>query len=773
MAGDETVEADETFTVTLSGLDLSALDTADSEVFELVDATAAGKILAPPPPRALRLSIVDAEVAEPAAGESVTIGFTVALVDELGQPASVPAGFSGAWAVEFPTTGSPASAADFATDQALSGTFTFAAETSSVEIELMVVGDGIAGEGDETFTVVLSSLDLSGLDAADSGVFSLADATAAGTITEPPPPPPALELSIADAEVTEPEAGKTAEITFVVSLVDETGQAAPVRAGFSGDWVVGFPTTAAAASADAFAADQALSGTFTVEAGASGIDITLEVAGDEIVEGDETFTVTLSNLDLSALDKADRDVFSLADATATGTIKAPPPPRALRLSIADAAVTEPAAGRTAQIAFTVSLVDELGQAASVPAGFSGSWAVEFPPTFTATATPTSTTTTTTSTTPTTTTSGSPASADDFAAGQALSGTFTVAADTSTVEIVLEVAGDEIGGEGAETFTVTLSKLDLSALDPEDSAVLALADATATGTITEPPPPRALKLSIADAEVTEPEVGDDPAQITFLVSLVDETGQPASIGAEFSGDWWVVFPETGGVAPASVEDFARGQARSGAFTFEAGASSIEISLAVIGDEIAGEGDERFIVVLANLDVTNLDPADQAAFELADDRATGTITEPPPPRALRLRIADAEVAEPAAGDDPAEIRFSVSLVDELGQPASVPAGFSADWLVEFPPAFTATATPTTGTTTTTTASPHYHPQPGIGGRFRSGSGFVGHVGRSRPARRASRSSWRWRRTGLPMRAPRRSPSLFRTSTSPPSTPRTVRC
>ena len=587
-------------------------------------------------------------------------------MDDTGQPTSVGAGFSGLWAVEFPASRGAASAVDFVAGEPLSGTFSFAADTSSIRLVLEVAGDGIV-EGDETFTVALSGLDLSGLDAVDSGAFSLGDDRATGTITEPPPqaaPAQAreLRLGIADAEVTEPDAGDSVTIGFTVSLVDDTGQSASVSAGFGGDWAVSFPTTGSPASSSDFATGQALSGTFTVAADTSSVDIDLTVAGDEIVEGDEAFTVTISNLDLSGLDTADSDAFTLVDATATGTITEPPPPPQtapaqageLRLGIADSEVTEPDTGESATIGFTVSLVDETGQPASVPAAFQGSWVVEFP------------------------TEGSPASADDFATGQALSGTFSFGADTSTIEIELTVVGDEIV-EADETFTVTLSDLDLSGLDTADSEVFELVDATAAGKILAPPPPRALKLSIADADVTEPDPGES-ATIAFTVSLVDETGQAASVSAGFSGDWTVEFPTEG--SPASSADFATGQAFSGTFTVAADTSSVDIGLTVVGDEITGEGDETFTVTLSALDLSGLDTADSDAFSLVAAAATGTITEPaPPPRALRLSIADAEIKEPAAGESE-EIRFAVSLVDETGQPASVPAGFSGNWAVSFP-------------------------------------------------------------------------------------------
>ena len=227
-----------------------------------------------------------------------------------------------------------------------------------------------------------------------------------------------------------------------------------------------------------------------------------------------------------------------------------------------------------------------------------------------------------------------ASVEDFAAGQALSGTFTLPAGASSTEIVLAVAGDEIPYEGAETFTVVLSNLDLANLDPEESEILTLADADATGTIIEPPPPpTAILLGIADSGILEPPV-DQTQPITFTLYLTDQDGRALTLEVPFSGSWRVEFPSDF-PNPASAADFAGGQALSGVFTFPAGASSTEITLQVIGDdqppaddatEPSLEGDELFTIKLSGLDLAGLDPEQRAIFAFSTDVATGTIIDP---------------------------------------------------------------------------------------------------------------------------------------------------
>jgi hypothetical protein len=104
-------------------------------------------------------------------------------------------------------------------------------------------------------------------------------------------------LSIADASVAEGDAGTTA-LTFTVTRSGDLSGAS------SADYAVAFGT----ATADDLSG--AITGTVTFAAGQDMATLTIQVAGDTVVERDESFTVTLSGAAGATLD----------DAVATGTI---------------------------------------------------------------------------------------------------------------------------------------------------------------------------------------------------------------------------------------------------------------------------------------------------------------------------------------------------------------------------------------------------------------------------------------------------------------------
>jgi hypothetical protein len=104
-------------------------------------------------------------------------------------------------------------------------------------------------------------------------------------------------LSIADASAAEGNAGTTA-LTFTVT------RSGNLTAASSASYAVTFGT----ATADDLSG--ALTGTVAFAAGQDSATVTVQIAGDVVVEGDEAFTVTLSDPTGATLD----------DATATGTI---------------------------------------------------------------------------------------------------------------------------------------------------------------------------------------------------------------------------------------------------------------------------------------------------------------------------------------------------------------------------------------------------------------------------------------------------------------------
>ena len=154
---------------------------------------------------------------------------------------------------------------------AASGTLTFAAGATSKTIDVLVTDDSL-GEGDEDFTVTLSSASNAGMS----------DGEATGTITDNEIP----TLTIADATATE-----GASVSFTVTLDPES----------SSDVTVAYATsdgTATADSADPDGADYtapASGAELTISAGRTSETISIATGDDTVDEDDETFTLTLSN----------------------------------------------------------------------------------------------------------------------------------------------------------------------------------------------------------------------------------------------------------------------------------------------------------------------------------------------------------------------------------------------------------------------------------------------------------------------------------------------
>jgi len=228
------------------------------------------------------LSINDASVSEGNAG-TTTATFTATLT----APATSVVTVNYASADGTATAGSDYTAA--------SGVLTFAVGEVTKTVSVTIHGDATV-EPDETFAVNLGTV---------SGA-TLVDASGQGTIVNDDVAPPLPSLSIADVVVAEGNAATTA--TFTVTL----------SAAAAGAVSVNYAT--ADGSATAGSDYTAVSGTLNFAAGETTKTIIVAIAGDTVVEPNETFTVTLS-----AASGA-----TLADASGQGTItnddSAPPPP---------------------------------------------------------------------------------------------------------------------------------------------------------------------------------------------------------------------------------------------------------------------------------------------------------------------------------------------------------------------------------------------------------------------------------------------------------------
>ncbi len=439
---DGLAEGPETFTVTLS---------APADGFppgiSIGDATGGGRIAGtggpggPGGPGGATLSVSDAE-----GNEGGDLTFTVTLS---GSPGS-------AVTVDYATSiesGDTASESDF---ESTSGSLTFEAEATgealSQTFTVAAVDDGLA-EGEETFTVTLSAP----ADGFPPGV-SIGDGTGTGTITGSGGRGEAT-LSVSDAEGLE-----GSDLTFTVTLSDSPTAAVTV------DYATGIGPDDTASASDF----ESASGSVTFAADATGAALsqtfTVTTVADDLAEGDETFTVTLS---------APSDGFpvgiSIGDATGTGTITGG---GSAELSVSDASGDE-----GGDLTFTVTLSGSPASAVTVD------YATGIGPDDTA------------SESDFESASGSLAFAAN-ATGEALSQTFTV----TTVADSL--------AEGDETFTVTLSA-------PSDGfpVGISIGDATGTGTITGG---GLAELSVSDAS------GDEGGDLTFTVTLSDSPASAVTV-----------------------------------------------------------------------------------------------------------------------------------------------------------------------------------------------------------------------------------------------------
>jgi uncharacterized protein len=311
----------------------------------------------------------------------------------------------------------------------------------------------------------------------------------------------------------------------------------------------------------------------SILAGQTSATVTVNIQGDVTIEGDESFTLTLTSVTNAAPGVTEVIGTNL---TATGTITnddvAPVPGQ---LSIGDRTLAEGDSGTTA---FTFTVTRSLGDDGAV----SATWTLNAP--------------------------GGANLADsvDFAPGQPTSGTVSFADGETSQTITILVQGD-ILVETDETFLVTLSA-------PMGGATLG--NANGTGTITNDD--AAGSLSIGDRTLAEGNSGTT----AFSFTVTRSGGSDGAVGAS----WTLNAP--GGANLADSVDFAPGQPTSGTISFADGETSQTITILVQGD-VTFEDVETFLVtlsaptggvVLGNANgtgtITNDDPAPAGTLSVDD-------------------------------------------------------------------------------------------------------------------------------------------------------------
>ena len=420
--GDTRLEADEGFGF--------AIDAASFGTLLGGDAAALGNALATiRNDDQLQLSIADAAIDEGDSG-SALLSFPLTLSGSADIDIEI----------DYATADGSATAGD-GDFTAVDDTLTIAAGQTSGSIAVAVIGDSRV-EPDEQFTLQLGG--------ATSGVL-LVDASASGSIRNDDRP----SLSIAD--VAQAEGDADGSLQFTVQL-DQ-----PPLSAISFDWA-----TADSGSGSGFAQageDYTASGAsgVVIAAGSSSATLSVPVSGDQDVEPNEQFAVSLSNIvgDVSVLRSA-----------AVGTLQ---DDDTRHFSVADASLGEGDAG-SAALRFELTL-----EAAAISAVSVDYRSVELSG------------------------AGSVAGlASDGADYSGVSGTATIAAGSRSVAIDVPVHGDLLV-EGDETFAFELSN--------PTAVTAAIADGEAVGRIVEDD---FVTASIDDPSLIEGDAGSQ--NLTFTVSL---------------------------------------------------------------------------------------------------------------------------------------------------------------------------------------------------------------------------------------------------------------
>ncbi len=530
VAGDTTVENDETLSLTLSNVsgdvglgNASATGTIENDDFAVV-------------------SVSDANAGE---GDG-SMTFTV----ELDQPSTADI------TVDVSTANGNASAgSDF--DALAAQQITVPAGAGSSTFNVTINEDDLV-EPDETFSVSL----------ANPQNATLGNAQATGTIVDNDTP----RLSISDAQISEGDAGEQPILNFTVSLSEATGEDVTVNVSTANG------TASAGSDYTALTAQQ-----FTVPAGAQNATVSVVITGDATVEGDESFTVSLSGASANAL-------IDGTAASATGTINNDD---SVDVSADTTANVDEGDDGTAELIFTVTL----SAAADVPT------LIDY------------------SLSPGSATTGTGTAEDDYVDA---SGTLTIPAGQISDEIIIKVHSDTVV-EGAETLNLLLTA--------QDSSRANVTTASVVGTINNDDRP---VLSIDDTSVTEGGDGQT-TQLVFTVSM-DQTADE---------DVTVEFASADATAGDIAEEGSDYSANSGTLTIPAGEFSATISVDVSGDEEI-EADEMMTMTISNASAN-------AEIGSGQGSATGTIENDDKPS---VNIAESSAFEGDIGDSNS-VDFTVTL------------------------------------------------------------------------------------------------------------------
>ena len=320
----------------------------------------------------------------------------------------------------------------------------------------------------------------------------------------------------------------------------------------------------APASATDFIGGAFPAGTASFAAGEASRTITVAIAGDDAVEPEEGFAITLSAPSAGS---------SIATRSATGTIRNDDASLAIAAAgTAPSSTLAHAEGQTGStpFLFTVTRTGATNQASTA------NWAVAGAGT-------------------------AAASPGDFVGGAFPSGTVSFAAGETSRSITVQVAPDPLF-EQNEGFTVTLSA---------PSAGTSIGPATASGTIQNDD---FFSVAIAATSAAKAEGNAGSTAFTFTVTRSGATGQGSSVGWSVTGS---------GASPASASDFTGGAFPSGYLGFGTWETSRTITVMVAGDAVV-ERDEGFTVTLGSPSVGTAIRTATASGTITNDDSSYSIS-----------------------------------------------------------------------------------------------------------------------------------------------------
>lgn len=300
--GDTAGEADETFLLNFSNVS-GALINKTAATGTITDDDA-------------YLSIENAQAVESGPGATTTMVFTVKLLRNTGtEPVTVQYQTAD-------TVDTPAGAGSDYVAISPAGTLTFQPGETTKTISVTIIGDSTPNEHDETFLLKLSN--------ASNG---LPNTQATGTILDDDG-----LLTVTSASIVEGDSG-TSNMVFVVNLIGLPTHSGNISVKYATEDVT-------AIHSGLFADYTETAGTLVFGPNITQKTISVPIIGDRLHEGDQTFTLKLSNTGIPLAEQA-----SIGTKSVTGTITDNDPLPVF--SISGGNVVEGASG--AQIVFTVSL----------------------------------------------------------------------------------------------------------------------------------------------------------------------------------------------------------------------------------------------------------------------------------------------------------------------------------------------------------------------------------------------------------------------------------